>query len=195
MPCISRHHFGAFVLASLNFSIKLLFILSPKWKSSWKKGIEEDTQCPHVHLASIVLTLPHKFWGHVRWSSTKDFEFLIICAKSSKSEIDNFDHKSFILDQDIIQLNVSVSNTFLMEVIKGLRNLFEESSAHWLFHLAVGALLLDVLVQTNAANIIGYDANCLWSFNQIMHLDNVRVINLFQSKNLSLNSLSFHWII
>ena len=48
-----------------------------------------------------------------------------------------------------------------MEVIKGLRNLFEESTAHWFFHLAVGALLLDVLVQTNAANIIGYDANCL----------------------------------
>ena len=139
----------------------LLFILSPKGKSSGEKGIEQDTQCPHVNLATIVLTLPHKFWSHVRWSSTKDFEFLIICAKSSKSEINDFDHKSLILDQDIIQLYISVRNTFLMEVIKCLCNLLEESTAHWLFHLAVGALLLDVLVQTNAANIISHDADCL----------------------------------
>ena len=82
-----------------------------------------------------------------------------------------------------------------MEVIKSLCDLLEESAAHWLFHLAVGALLLDVLVQTNAANVISHDANCLRCFNQIMHLDNVGVINLFQSQNFSLNSLSFHGVV
>lgn len=48
-----------------------------------------------------------------------------------------------------------------MEVIKSLYNLLEESTANWLFYLTVGALLLDVLVQTNAANIIGHNAYCL----------------------------------
>ena len=83
-------------------------------------------------------------------------------------------------------------NTFLVKIVKSLRDLLEKSAAHRLFHLAVGALLLDILVQTYAADVVGHDANCLRSFNQIMHLDDVRVINLFQSKNLSLNSLSFH---
>lgn len=82
-----------------------------------------------------------------------------------------------------------------MEVIKGLCDLLEESAAHWLFYLAVGALLLDVLVQTYAANVIRHDANCFRGLNQIMHLDNVRMINLFQSENFSLNSLSFHGVI
>ena len=86
-------------------------------------------------------------------------------------------------------------NTFLVKIVKSLRDLLEESAAHRLFHLAVGALLLDILVQTYPTDIVGHDANCLRGFNQIMHLDNVGVINLFQSKNLSLNSLSFHRVI
>jgi hypothetical protein len=72
-----------------------------------------------------------------------------------------------------------VRNTFLVKIVKSLRDLLEESAAHWLFDLAVGALLLDVLMQTYAADVVGHDANCLRGFNQIMHLDDIGVINLF----------------
>ena len=53
----------------------------------------------------------------------------------------------------------------LMQVVEGLRNLLEESSADWLLHLAICALLLDVLVQAYTANEIGHNANCLGRFN------------------------------
>ena len=52
-------------------------------------------------------------------------------------------------------------NSFVMKVVEGLSYLLEESVADWLFYLAVGTLLLDVLVKTYAANVISHDANCL----------------------------------
>jgi hypothetical protein len=52
-----------------------------------------------------------------------------------------------------------------MQVVEGLRNLFEESSADWLLHLAISALLFDVLVQAYTANEIGDNTNSLGRFN------------------------------
>ena len=51
-------------------------------------------------------------------------------------------------------------NSFMMKVVKGFSDLLEESTADWLFHLAVGTLLLDVLVKTDATDVISHDTNC-----------------------------------
>lgn len=48
-----------------------------------------------------------------------------------------------------------------MEVIKCLGNLFEETAANFFFDLPVRALMLDVLVQRDAADVVGHDADLL----------------------------------
>ena len=86
-------------------------------------------------------------------------------------------------------------DTFVMQIIESLSNLLEESAADALLHLPIRALLLHVLVQRYALNVICDKANLLTSFNYIVHSDYVRVIDLLESKYLSLHGLPLHGII
>ena len=91
--------------------------------------------------------LPHKFRSHVRWSSTEYLLFLSILTKSGKAKIYYFYHICFVLNQDIVQFDIPMCYTLLMQVVKGLHNLLEKPSANALLYLSISALLLYVLVQ------------------------------------------------
>ena len=70
-----------------------------------------------------------------------------------------------------------MSNSFSVKIVKTLRNLLEEPSAYRLFYYSVGALLLYILMKTYASNEISNDTYLLISFDQIIHLDNVWMVD------------------
>ena len=86
-------------------------------------------------------------------------------------------------------------NPFRMQIIKGFSYLLEEPSAHTFSHLAVCALLLHILVQARAGYIVGDDAYLLRGFYQVVHPDDVRVIDSFQSHDFSLDGFSLHGVV
>ena len=105
--------------------------------------------------------LPHQLWSHVGWRSAEDLELLRIGAKCRKSKVDDLDHVRFILYQNIVQLDITVSDSSRVQEIERFCDLPEELTTNRLFDLSVGALLLHVLMQRNALNIICHDANLL----------------------------------
>ena len=51
-----------------------------------------------------------------------------------------------------------------MKIIESFTNLLEKSSTSIFFNLSIGALLFDVLMKTNALNIISHNAYFLLGF-------------------------------
>eukprot|EP00356_Strombidium_inclinatum_P004515 CAMPEP_0170487398 /NCGR_PEP_ID=MMETSP0208-20121228/6218_2 /TAXON_ID=197538 /ORGANISM="Strombidium inclinatum, Strain S3" /LENGTH=253 /DNA_ID=CAMNT_0010761661 /DNA_START=337 /DNA_END=1098 /DNA_ORIENTATION=- len=192
---ISRHHFRVFEVGPHDFGVEFLFILTPERECASEESIEKNSKSPHVYLAAVVLVLSHELWGHVRWSSTENFVLLTIAAEGGESEINNFYHVRCVLDQDIIELDIPVSDALVMQVVEGLSDLLEEATAGGFFYLAVGALLLDELVEADTTNIISYYANLLAGFDQVVHLDDVGMVNLPESQDLPLHRLPLHTIV
>lgn len=91
--------------------------------------------------------LADQLWSHVRWGSTEDLLLLAILAESCKSEVNDLDHVGLVLDENVVELHVSVRDTSHMQIVKCLCDLFEEATADTLLDLPVRALLLHVLVK------------------------------------------------
>ena len=183
------------VRAPLNLGIQLLFRLTSERESACKHGIEKHSESPHINLPTIVLGLPDQLRSHITRRATEDLLLLTVLAKGGKSEINDLYHMSLFFDKYIVQLDISMRNSSGMKIIKSLGNLLEESPASALLNLSIWAVVFDVLVQTDAANIISHDANLFVSFYQIVHSNYVWVINLLQRQYFSLNSFPLHTII
>jgi len=139
--------------------------------------------------------LPHQLWGHVRWCSTENLQLLRIRAECRKTKVNDLDHVGFILYQNIVKLHITMCNSSGVQKIKSFSDLPEEFPAYRLFNLSVCTLLFHVLMQGNALNVIRHDANLLGRFYQIMHLNDMRMVNLFQSHYFTLHCFSFHRVI
>ena len=137
----------------------------------------------------------HQFRSHIRWRPTKYFELLLIRTKGCKPKINNFDHIRLVFYENIVKLNVPMSNSSGMQEVKCFYDLFEKLPTNRLFHLSVGALLLHVLMQRYALDVICDDADLFGCFYQIMHLYNMWVIYFLQCHYFTLNSFSFHRVI
>jgi hypothetical protein len=82
-----------------------------------------------------------------------------------------------------------------MQIIEGLYNLLEKSSTYGFLDHSVGTLSLYILVNTYATDIIGYDTYLLCRFNEVVHFDNIGMVDLSESYDLPLHGLSLHAII
>jgi len=181
--------------APLYLWVELPFVGPSEREISSKESEEQDTERPHINLPAIVLRLPHQLRSHVRWSSTEDLELLAILAKSSKAKVYNFDHVGSFLDENIIKLDISMGNSFTVEVVECLCNLLEEPPASSFLNLSVGTLLLDILMEADSPDVICHDADFLLSFYKVVHFDDVGVVDLLQSHDLALHCFSLHAVI
>lgn len=179
----------------MNFTVELCFVGSFEWECAGQQSEEQDSKSPHINLPAVVLVLPDQFRRHVAGRSTEDAKLLGIGAEGSESEVNDFDHVGLIFDENIIQFNVSVGDPFVVKVVECLNDLLEESATGSLLDLTVGALLLDILVQRDASNVVCDDADLFAGLDEVIHFDDVRVVNLFQRHDFSLHSLSLHRIV
>lgn len=88
-----------------------------------------------------------------------------------------------------------MSNSIRMQIFKSLYNLLEKSSTYGFFHHSICTLSLNILVNTYATNIISYDTYLLCRFNEVVHLNNIGMVDLSESYDLPLHGLSLHTII
>jgi hypothetical protein len=58
-----------------------------------------------------------------------------------------------------------MSNTLMMQIIECFTDLFEEPPTHILLNLSIDTMVLDVLVQRYARNVVCYNANLLVCFD------------------------------
>lgn len=136
-----------------------------------------------------------QLWSHIGWRSTKDFELLLVGTKGGKTKIYNFDHVSLVFYKNIVKLNVPMSNSSCVQIVKCFYDLSEKLPANRLFHLSICALLLDVLMKRYTLNIIRNDADLFSRFYQIVHLYDVWVVYFLQGHYFSLDGFSFHRVV
>lgn len=139
--------------------------------------------------------LPYQLWCHIRGSPAEDLLLLAILAESREPKVNYFDHVCFVLDENVVKLHISVCDSSHVEIVEAFRDLLEEAAAYILFDLSVGALLLHVLVERNALDEIGDDANLLARLDQVVHTDDIGVIYALQGHYLALDRLSFHAVV
>ena len=100
-----------------------------------------------------------------------------IGCEACKAKVDYLNHSGFLLDKDVVELDVSMRYTLSVEILEALGYLLEESSASWLLHYAVRAVRFHIVVHTYAVDKVYHYANLLLSFYQIMHFYYVWMIN------------------
>lgn len=82
-----------------------------------------------------------------------------------------------------------------MQVIKAFCDLLKESPADRLFDDSVGAHVLNILMKRNALNVVHDNADLLLCLYQVMHPDDVWVVDLLQGHDLALNSFTLHTVV
>jgi hypothetical protein len=88
-----------------------------------------------------------------------------------------------------------VSDLLTVQVVESLDYLFEEPPAGGLLDLSIGALLLDVLVERDALDVVGDDADLPGCLDEVVHFDDVGVVDLLQSHDLPLHCFLLHVVI
>lgn len=136
--------------------------------------------------------LPHQLRCHIARGSAEYSKFLSIAAEGRKPKVNDFDHICFFFYQNVVKFDISVSDTFVMKVVKRFNDLFVKPSTDGFLDLPVGTLLFDVLVERYALDVVSNNADGFTSFNQVVHFDDVWVVDLLQSHDLPLNCFTFH---
>jgi len=121
--------------------------------------------------------------------------FLAILAEGSEPKINNFDHVGLLLNQHVVKLDVSMGDSSIVQVVKCFSDLFEKPATSRFFYNSVGAVLLYELMERNALDEVGHDANLFGCLDQIVHFYHIWVVDFLQSHNLSLNCLPLHAIV
>ena len=138
------------ILSSCYFEIKFVFIVTFERKYTSQHRIQKNSKRPYINLFSIIVLLFDEFRTHIRRCSTKDFMHLFqafpISCKTCEPKINYFDHFRFFFDKNIIKFNISVSNSFWMQVGKSFNYLFEKFPANVFLYCSVLALGFDILI-------------------------------------------------
>ena len=87
---------------------------------------EKDSTGPYISWGATVFRLIDDLWCHIRGSSAKDFYSLIIGNACRKTKVNKFYIFGFV-EQNIFQLNVSMSNASVVAVSYAFNNLLEHT--------------------------------------------------------------------
>ena len=132
-----------------NKFMKFMHTLSLKWYSSTKNGIKKNSKTPNICSESLIASIRDNFRSNVGRSSTLLRNPLVFLNNSAYSEITNFDI-SFIVKQNIIQLNISVKYWSAMTVCHSENHLLEYPSR---FSLVKSPMLFNILKQISTSSI------------------------------------------
>lgn len=100
-----------------------------------------------------------------------------IGRETCKAKVDNLDHSGFFFDKYVVELDVSMRYALGVEILESLGYLLEESSAGWLLHYPVRTMSLHIVVHTYAVYKVCYYAYLFLSFYQVMHFNDVWMVN------------------
>lgn len=96
---------------------QVLLRLRLEWLCAKQNGVKDNAECPGVGLRTKVLVATAELRRHVSRSAAECCQFLVVRpGLSSKPEIDQFrrHHRLSNVDEDVLQLDVSVSNAQIL---------------------------------------------------------------------------------
>jgi hypothetical protein len=103
-----------------------VFHVSPfKRNISIEHGEEHDSCTPHINCPSIIALLCDDFRCYISRCAALIIEDLTRFHSFSNSKISYFD-VSLVIEEDVLQLDISMKNVFRMNIADSFYNLFEK---------------------------------------------------------------------
>lgn len=112
----------------------------------------------------------------------------------AEPEIDHFDPLFRLIQQNVLQLDVTMGHIALMAVMNGLNDLAPEEFGLKLWHLPIG-LHFEISVQTASIDELHDQKNLLVRLKCLVQLCDVRMIQLFHNFHLAFDAfpaIRFH---
>jgi len=110
-------------LIESNGIVQFLVILALEGEFTTKQGKHEDTECPDVRRWARILDLGYNFRSHIRRCSAEKFYFLLVRDARRETKVDKFDSLFGFIEQNVLQLDISVCYIALVAVVDGLDDL------------------------------------------------------------------------
>jgi hypothetical protein len=137
-----------------------VFLSFLKWENTLDDNEKDDTSREHIDLLSVVGLALLDFWSHIGHGTSvglKLVDFLV----SGKAEISNFE-VHIVVNQNVLELQISVNNTFSLHVTENFAHLMEEISAIVFSHSTDG--LADI-EQEATSDVFKEDVNEVGNFS------------------------------
>jgi hypothetical protein len=117
--------------------VEILIVLASEWEAATKESKQEDSTGPDVCWRAAEFFLGHNLRGHVGWGATEYLDFFIVRDTGTEAKIDYFD-VTLGIKHHVLELNISVANTFAVAVLKSANHLSVNPSRIILVHSAIG---------------------------------------------------------
>jgi hypothetical protein len=117
--------------------VEILIILASEWEAATEESKQEDSTGPDVCWRATEFFLGNNLRGHVGWSTTEYLDLFIVRDTCTEAKIDYFD-VTLCIKHHILELNISVANTFAVAVLQSAYHLSVNPSRIILIHPPVG---------------------------------------------------------
>jgi len=166
-----------------NLLVKFFVGHSAEGELAAKHCVQKHTTRPNVSGWTHILPLHDDFGTHVGRRATEDFELHIVRRAAAKSEVYQLDRAPFVND-DVFQLDVSVSYASLVQVVESLQQLLDDVAGFLFGEPPIGRRL-QVRVHALAVGILHDEVHVLWRVDSFEQPHDVRVLQTGQNANLA----------
>mmetsp|Transcript_26557 Transcript_26557/g.47703 ORF Transcript_26557/g.47703 Transcript_26557/m.47703 type:complete len:231 (+) Transcript_26557:2686-3378(+) len=181
------------VVAFADASEEVVVVNTSEWKTPTQHGEEKDSQSPNIHWLGLVVPPHDDLRCHVIRSAAESPRLALSRQDCREAEVNNF-HVFLIIEQDILELDVSVRHVQSVAVVDCLYNLSEES-LDALFRQSFHSLLPEVAVKRQAPAVLHHDVDLTRAFQGFMQANYVRMFKFLQNLHLAFNTLFALWVL
>ncbi len=183
--------FWSFIIACQNFLIKFSSVLVLKRQASTNHGIQNNPRTPNINHQRFIwsFTLNH-FRSRIARRSTSRFKSFSRFVSIRKTEV-NETNWHIMTDKNILELEIPMHDVQFMDVLNSADDLLENLARLIFLHFS---LFNNVIEKFTVFNELHYYEKLLWSLNNFVKLDDIRMSDDIQNMNLSRYSLHISYI-
>ena len=153
--------------AALDLAVEIALGCASERELPREHNVEEHAECPYIDWLSFIVRLANDLRRHITRCTAEDFESLGSLDDHAEAKIDQLHHTRALLDQDVVELDVSVDYVMSVTIGDRLSHLLEDPPRCYVSDLAIRKLL-GILLEGNAADVVGDDKDLLRGVYQVM---------------------------
>jgi len=155
--------------------VQFFVILTLEGEFSTQKSKKQNSERPNVSRRPRILYLTHNFRSHVTRCSAENFHFALVWNAGTEPKVDHFYDGFSFIEQNILQLYVSMSDIPLMTIVNRLYNLSPKVFCLELRHLPV-RFHFQISMQTASIDVLHENKYLLMRFKCFIEFANVWMI-------------------
>ena len=162
--------------APLDPPVEVIVSLASEGEAAVQEGVEQHSCGPDICRWAGVLDLGDDLGRHVGRRAAEHPDLLVIRNASREAEVDEL-HILVLVEEDVLQLDVSVGNALAVAVLQCHQDLAEDAAGLLLIELLVDHLF-EVGVQASSRDVLHDQVDVRVRLKGLDELDDVRMVHL-----------------